>query len=227
MDILFDDNQIIVCIKPPGLLSVSDGREPSLAGALRTYLDEKGEKAVVGTVHRLDQCVGGVMVFGKNASATANLCRQVQEGTLRKVYTAAVQGQPDAPSGNFVDLLFKDSKKNKSYVVKRMRKGVREASLDYEVLSTAQRGETTLSLVRIHLHTGRTHQIRVQFSSRKMPLLGDGKYGSKDNKCDTALWSTELLFSHPKTGEAVRFAAELPDDYPWNLFCREKEDTAL
>ena len=126
---------------------------------------------------------------------------------------AVVSGKPDESNGVFEDLLFKDSSKNKSYVVRRERKGVKKAKLEYELL--ASNGD--MSLVSVLLHTGRSHQIRVQFSSRKMPLIGDGKYGSKDNRCTVALWSGEIEFTY--NHDKLSFLSK-PDNtkYPWNLF---------
>lgn len=127
---------------------------------------------------------------------------------------AVLTGHPQSPADTLTDLLFRDAKCNKSYVVSRMRKGVREASLSYEELGRAD----ALSLVCIRLHTGRTHQIRVQFSSRGLPLLGDRRYGSRDEQCRTALWSWKLSFRHPVTGKPLTCTHLPPDEYPWNLF---------
>ena len=145
------------------------------------------------------------------------------EHTIDKVYLAVVEGKPSDDRGVYEDLLFKDSAKNKSYVVKRMRKGVKKASLEYEVLGTASSDGKVLSLIKIKLHTGRTHQIRVQFSSRKMPLCGDGTYGSKDNRCTVSLWSHSISF---RVGENDVFAISLPpnESYPWNLFNKQDAD---
>ncbi|MBE7049248.1 MAG: RNA pseudouridine synthase [Ruminococcaceae bacterium] len=138
---------------------------------------------------------------------------------IDKTYIAVIEGVPDEKAGVLEDLLFKDSAKNKSFVVKRMRKGVKKASLEYVVKETVECGEKNLSLVEIKLHTGRTHQIRVQFSSRKMPLCGDGKYGSKDNKCNVSLWSHKLCLKLFANTEESHFTSFPPKDaYPWNLF---------
>ena len=150
--------------------------------------------------------------------AAAELSRVGGSEDFKKEYLAVVRGKPDE-SGEYYDLLFKDSRKNKSYVVDRKRRGVKEASLEYVRLASIEKDGETLSLVRIKLHTGRTHQIRVQFSSRKMPLVGDGKYGGSDNRSDNiALFSRELCIRHPRTGEIMRFSAEKPCGYPWDLF---------
>ena len=170
-------------------------------------------KVAVYPIHRLDTAVGGVMVFAKNKKSAASLSKEIAERRFVKTYLAVAEGIPAEQEGRFEDLLFKDSRKNKSYVVKRERKGVRKVSLDYKVLAEAD-GK---SLVKVRLNTGRSHQIRVQFASRKMPLAGDGKYGSKDNRCTVALWSAEIEFSFNK--EKYTFESK-PDfsAYPWNLF---------
>ena len=173
-------------------------------------------KALVGgdiyPVHRLDQKVGGVMVFARTKNAAGLLSRAVQEGARVKEYRAMVHGTPPE-EGIWEDLLWKDARQNKVFVVQRMRKGVREASLDYTVLGRAD----GLTLVRVRLHTGRTHQIRVQFSSRGLPLLGDIRYGSKA-PCSPALWSHRLALTHPVTGKPIDVTCPPPDSWPWSLF---------
>lgn len=169
-------------------------------------------------VHRLDFGVGGTMVYASSSKAASKLSAAVSERSFEKQYLAVVCGCPAESSGVYKDLLFKDSAKNKSYVVDRMRKGVKEASLEYRVLDTQITEKGELSLVWIKLHTGRTHQIRVQFASRKTPLYGDGKYGSKTNEKITALWSRSLSFAHPVTGKSINMES-LPDSiFPWNVF---------
>lgn len=206
--IFFEDDSILVCEKPAGILSQSSpGCEESMLSIL--------EKQAGGTfypIHRLDRGVGGVMVFARTPKAAAALSQAVQQRTLEKEYLCIVQGCPEAPEGVYRDLLFKDSSRNKSFVVTRMRKGVKEASLGYRVLE--QQGDTTLVLVK--LHTGRTHQIRVQFSSRKMPLLGDTRYGGRAGE-GIALWSYRLAFSHPRTGEQLSFS-KVPSGGIWDTF---------
>lgn len=208
LEILYEDKSLAVCVKPVGALS----EEPGLPALLREKLG--GE---AWCVHRLDRAVGGVMVYARTKQAAGRLSQAIAEGKLVKEYLAVCQGHPEPPSGEMRDLLFKDSGKNKAYVVKRMRKGVKEASLEYETLATVQTENGPLSLVRVLLHTGRFHQIRVQFASRKMPLVGDGKYGSRDSNGEIALWSHRLVFPHPVTGKAVEMKAE-PSGYPWELF---------
>ena len=213
IDILYEDKFIAVCVKPVGVLSQSDG-ERDMVCALREQIG--GE---IYPIHRLDRQVGGVMVFARDSRSAAIISSQIQSGGFVKRYLAVVHGIPSEPSGEMTDILFRDSQKNKSFVVSRPRRGTRDARLEYELLGSAQGNSNACSLVRIRLHTGRTHQIRVQFSSRKMPLLGDGKYGSRDNGCNIALWSHQITFAHPKNGAKMDFEST-PDmsRYPWNLF---------
>jgi len=192
MDILYSDKHIIVCLKPVGLDS-----ETSVPEALKEQFG--GE---IYPIHRLDLNVGGVMVYARTKQSAASLSKAVQEGTMVKEYVAMVHGTPPE-SGDWEDLLWKDSKKNKVFVVKRQRGGVKKARLEYKRLSE---GET--SLVRIRLHTGRSHQIRVQFSSRGFPLVGDHKYGSRDQRTEPMLFSCRITF--PYQGETKQFEA-LPE----------------
>lgn len=180
MEILFSDPDILVCIKPVGLDS-----EHELPDALREMLG--GE---IFTIHRLDKNVGGVMVFARNKSAAAALSRAVQNGEMIKEYVALVHGTPPE-SGDWEDLLFKDSSRNKVFVVRKARRGVKQARLEFQCLRADDP-----SLVRIRLHTGRSHQIRVQFASRGFPLVGDRKYGGKDNAPAPMLFSCKLTFPH-------------------------------
>lgn len=202
IDIIYEDNAILVCIKPRGILSQADsGGKQNMIALLSEHTG--GE---VYPIHRLDKEVGGVMVYAKTKSAAAQLSKQVAEHTFVKEYIALINGTPSEKKGEMRDYLFKDSKRNKSYVVNRVRKGVKEALLEYEVLST----ESDYTRVAVQLHTGRTHQIRVQFASRKMPLVGDKKYGAKDNFNILALWSHKISFINPEKGEAQCFCAN-PD----------------
>ena len=187
ISILHQDNNIVVCIKPVGLDSEHD-----LPAALG------GE---IHAVHRLDRNVGGLMVYARNKQTAAELSRQIQTGDFVKEYVALVEGQPPE-SGDWEDLLFKDSRKNKVFVVNRQRTGVKLARLSYWTIDA---GEQTL--VRVRLHTGRSHQIRVQFSSRGYPLVGDHKYGSRAPEKEIHLYSCNLRFS--VCGEAYDFS-EMP-----------------
>ncbi len=192
MEILYSDKNIAVCVKPVGLDS-----ETEVPAALKEQLG--GD---IFPIHRLDKNVGGVMVYARTKGAAAQLSKAVQEGTMVKEYVAMVHGTPPE-EGDWEDLLWKDSKKNKVFVVKRQRGGVKKARLEFRRLSE---GET--SLVHIRLHTGRSHQIRVQFSSRGFPLVGDHKYGSRDEKKEPMLFSCRISF--PYRGETKVFE-KLPE----------------
>lgn len=192
MEILYSDKNIAVCVKPVGLDS-----EAQVPDALKAQLG--GE---IFPIHRLDKNVGGVMVYARTKHAAAALSKAVQEGTMVKEYVAMVHGTPPE-SGDWEDLLWKDSKKNKVFAVKRQRGGVKKARLEFHRLTE---GET--SLVHVRLHTGRSHQIRVQFSSRGFPLVGDHKYGSRDEKTEPMLFSCRITF--PYRGKTKVFE-NLPD----------------
>ncbi len=214
MKVLYEDKFIIICEKPANVLS-----EPSAGSDDIVTMASEHVHRPCYLVHRLDRNTGGAMVLSKMQKATGKLSEAIQKREFEKEYLAVIKGVPEEPEGIFKDLLFKDSQKNKTFVVKRERKGVKEASLEYKTLATAEHPEHgNISLVRVKLHTGRTHQVRVQFASRKMPLLGDGKYGSRDNHCETALWSHRLAFRHPIVDEYVEAVSMPPEEYPWNLF---------
>ena len=212
MKVLFEDSEILVLVKPIGL--PSEDTKNGEKGIL-SKINEEIYSGQIYLLHRLDRNVGGVMVFAKNKKSAAFISKQIQDNTLKKTYLAVVDGAIEEKQGIYKDLLFKDSSKNRSYVVNRVRKGVKEASLEYEVLNETE--EKTL--VKVTLHTGRTHQIRVQFSSRKTPLCSDVKYGSKDKKGEIALFSHCIRLEHPVTNEELIFKA-FPDKekYPWDLF---------
>ena len=193
MEILYSDKQIIVCIKPVGLDS-----EAEVPAALKERFG--GD---IFPIHRLDKNVGGVMVYARTRQTAASLSKAVQEGTMVKEYVAMVHGTVPE-SGDWTDLLWKDSSKNKVFVVKRERRGVKKARLEFVRLAAVDEE----SLVRIRLHTGRSHQIRVQFSSRGFPLVGDHKYGSRDEKKEPMLFSCRITF--PYQGKQQIFEA-LPD----------------
>jgi 23S rRNA pseudouridine1911/1915/1917 synthase len=203
MEILFEDNDILVCIKPIGIVSQSDEKCESMINLLEAHTG-----GTVYPLHRLDREVGGVMVYAKSHFAAATLSKDIAEHKFKKEYMALVHGKPEFDKGEMRDLLFKDSRKNKSYVVKRMRKGVKEALLEYEVINQ----KDGLSLVKVLLHTGRTHQIRVQFASRKMSLVGDRKYGADDDFKNIGLWSYRITFNHPKTKEKLEFE-KIPENF--------------
>ena len=212
--VLYEDAHLVVAVKPVGVLSEDSEAGASMPSLLRERYKAMGQKDYIATVHRLDKIVGGVMVFSRRKEVTGKLTEAVREHRVTKEYLAVLRGHPQEPEATLTDLLFRDAAHNKSYVVKRMRKGVREATLDYRELGRTD----ILSLVRVRLHTGRTHQIRVQFASRGLPLLGDIRYGSKDPACTAALWSYHLAFTHPVTGRIVDVTCPPPADYPWTLF---------
>ena len=209
MDILYADKRILVALKPAGVLSTDEeGGMPSL---LRRHLGD--DKACVRTVHRLDAAVSGVMVFARSVKAASLLSQQMRERRFTKEYLAVVHGCPP-PSGELRDLLGRDKARRVTYVADAPGPDVREAKLSYEVLECRE----GLSLVRVRLYTGRTHQIRVQFASRGFPLAGDKKYGVEDGFDTIALWSHRIGFAHPETGEAVEFSALPPKEGAWAQF---------
>ena len=198
IEILEQTPGLVVCIKPVGVRA--QGEAPDALPALLA----KQLGAGVYPVHRLDQAVGGLMVFARTGAMAAKLSQAMAEGTLQKEYLAVLGARPKDDSGELFDLLFHDRFKNKTYVVSKERKGVKKASLSYRVVAEAD----GLCLVHVRLHTGRTHQIRVQFASRGMPLVGDGKYGSRKNAASPALWSYALTV--PMDGAIARIRA-LPE----------------
>ena len=205
MEIIYQDRDIVVCVKPPRVLSTD---EP---GGLPELLREELGTQDFRTVHRLDRVVSGLMVVARNAAAASELSRQIREDTFEKEYLAVIHGKPDMGEVRLCDLLLRDKARKMTFVVAEPGKDVQPASLTYRVLGS----NGTLSRVRIKLETGRTHQIRVQFSSRGLPLVGERKYSELDDPCEIALWSYRLAFTHPKTGEKMEFTHEPPREYPW------------
>lgn len=210
MEILYTDQDIIVCIKPARVLSTD---EP---GGLPELLREAFEdpEADVRTVHRLDRVVSGVMVLARNARAASDLSRQIRENRFFKEYLAVAHGIPEQNQGTLKDLLYRDKARKMTMVAAEPGKGVQEAILDYVVENSCE----NLSLLKIQLHTGRTHQIRVQFASRGMSLVGERKYDTKEDPCEIALWSHRIGFYHPNTGSWMEFSKEPPRSYPWDVF---------
>ncbi len=215
INVLHFDKQIIVCEKPSGILSQADS---SGAKNLPEVLKRETNSYYVEAVHRLDKPVGGVMVYARQREAAGILSTAVKERRMKKEYLAVIHGMPENEKGTMRDFLYRDAKHCKSYVVKRERKGAKEAILHYEVISSKKCGNEILSLVKIELETGRTHQIRVQFSSRQMPLVGDERYGGAADKCSIALFSHKIAFTHPKTRKDMEFSLLPPKIFPWNKF---------
>ncbi len=212
MSILHVDRDLVICTKPAGMPAQPDpsGQLDLLSGLLPAYPTAR-------LVHRLDTPTGGVMVFGLTSRATAKLCTLVQDHTrFQKDYLAVLPSPPPASSGELVDCLFHDKRQNKAFVVDSDRAGAKRAVLTYRTLATREDGHTLLC---VRLHTGRTHQIRIQFASRGLPLCGDGKYGSREKCPYFGLWAARLTFPHPTSGRSLIFES-LPDGdiLPWLHF---------
>ncbi len=206
MELVYEDASLVVVLKPAGVLSTDEpGGVPEL---LRAQLGARE----IRTVHRLDRVVGGLMVLSKDAESASELSRQIREGGFDKRYLAVVHGRTE-DRGEMRDLLARDRVKCLTFVAEAPGKGVQEAILRYETLGRRE----GLSLVRIELVTGRTHQIRCQFSSRGLPLVGDRKYGLPEDDCPIALWSHSLRFTHPKSREKLCFTAPPPELWPWTV----------
>ena len=207
MKLIYIDEAIVVGVKPARVLSTDEpGGMPEL---VREALGNP--KADVRTVHRLDRVVSGLMVLARSAEAASNLSRQIREQQFEKEYLAVIHGHPDLDSDRLRDLLLRNKQERKTYIVTEPAKDVQEAILTYQVQSKTE----TMSRVRIQLETGRTHQIRAQFSGRGMPLVGDRKYSLLEDGCEIALWSYRLAFTHPVSGEKMEFVLEPPEIYPW------------
>ena len=205
MEIVYEDKDIVVCVKPARVLSTDEpGGLPEL---LRQALGTKDFR----TVHRLDRVVSGLMVVARNGAAASALSRQIREDSFEKEYLAVIHGRPEDSEGRLYDLLLRDKARKMTMVAQGEGKDVQPASLTYRVLNSAK----GFSRVRIKLETGRTHQIRVQFSSRGLPLVGERKYSELNDPCEIALWSYRLSFTHPTTGEKMEFTHEPPREYPW------------
>lgn len=215
--ILYEDRNILICEKPVGQPSQPDPAHADgsdLLSCIAAWREACGYSPEIYLVHRLDTATGGAILYAKDKQSAARLGGMVVGKQISKQYLAVVQGTLSAPCGSMVDYLYHDKAKNKAFVVTSPRKGVKEARLTYKVL--AQREE--ISLVEVTLETGRTHQIRAQLSHAGHPLLGDGKYGSREKGCTTALWATRLCVTHPQTGKEVEVQSTPPGGYPWNLF---------
>lgn len=200
MEIIYQDKEVVVTVKERGMIS-QDGKEGETTVPL---LLRKICESEIYPVHRLDKEVGGVMVFAKTKRAASELSAQVSDRRMEKIYLTVVHGTPEKEEGEMEDLLYFDKSKNKSFPVRKERRGVKKALLNYTVKA---QGEGR-SLLKVTLQTGRTHQIRVQFASRKMPIFGDRRYGAKDESRIIALWSYSISFIHPVTKERMTFEKE-------------------
>lgn len=205
IEVVYADEAIAVCVKPPRVLSTDEpGGMPELVRQALATED-------VRTVHRLDRVVSGLMVLARSAQAASELSRQIRQDEFEKEYQAVIHGRPEQDQGRLEDLLFRDKARKMTLVVEQMAKGVQPAALNYRVLAVNQQ----LTKVQIRLETGRTHQIRVQFASRNLPLVGERKYSALEDPCQIALWSYRLAFCHPVTGQKMEFVKEPPRVYPW------------
>lgn len=221
VNILYEDKDIIVCVKPFGMPAQGDkSRDTDLLSYLKNHIfeeEEMDEEPYLAMVHRLDRPVGGIMVFAKTQEAAADLSDQVQDGTMVKFYQAIVTGELPEEVGEMVDYLVKDGKTNTAKAVQKGTKGAKKAQLEYEVLDVFETDDGILSYILIELLTGRHHQIRVQMASRGAGIYGDTKYNPKFAKTkkkyqQIALFATRLEFEHPETGEHMVFKTEPEGD---------------
>ena len=219
VSILYEDNHLLVVVKPPNMLSQGDSTgDLDLLTLMKEYIKvtyDKPGNVYLGLVHRLDRPVGGVMVFAKTSKAAARLSKQIQEGNMGRRYLAVVEGIPSPLQGTLEDHLLKDRKSNLVKVVPKGTPGAKRASLSYEVVGFSE----NMSLLKLELHTGRPHQIRVQLAHAGFPLVGDVRYGRRTRrKLQIALWASELQLMHSTLREEMIFTAQPPEYYPWNTF---------
>ena len=212
VSVLFESKSLVVCEKPVAMLTLpAEGGEESLIDILERQLGH----GTLYPVHRLDRLTGGLVVFAKTKTAAAELSRIFSEHENKKDYLCVIHGTPERKTDTLCDLLFADKRANKAYITDKSRKGVKEARLSYRVLATATYKEKPVSLLFVSLHTGRMHQIRAQLSHRGHALLGDGKYGSRENGCTVALHACHLAFS---LREEYEFFSRPQKQFPWDLF---------
>lgn len=205
MELIHVDRDIVVCIKPPRVVSTD---EPGgLPDMIRKALGDPN----IRTVHRLDRVVSGLMVLARTRKSASELSRQIVGGEFEKEYLAVLHGVPAEATGTLRDLLQRNRQERKTYVVSEPGRDVQEAILNYRLISRTE----AMAKVQIELVTGRTHQIRAQFSSRNLPLIGDRKYSLYADDCEIALWSHKIAFNHPYTGKRMEFIQDPPDCYPW------------
>ena len=211
--ILYEDNHLLVVIKEPNIpVQADSSNDMDLLTMLKKYIKEKYNKpgnVYLGLVHRLDRPVSGIMVFAKTSKAASRLSEQIRTHMFKKTYYAVVEGETKSKE-TLIDKIIKDPKTN----ISKVDKHGKESILDYERIGF----KDNYSLVKINLKTGRSHQIRVQFSSKNHPLYGDQKYNKNTKKDNIALIATELSFLHPITKERLNFKIELPKKYPFEIF---------
>lgn len=218
--VIYEDNHLLVVEKPVNILSQGDDtNDKDMVNLLKQYIKEKYNKpgnVYIGLVHRLDRPVGGAMVFAKTSKAASRLSEQVRNKTFKKTYRAVIHGAMPKDKDTLKDYLYKNKKTNMVSVVRKDHKEAKNAELSYETLAK----KDGFSLVEIDLKTGRSHQIRVQFASRKHPLFGDQRYGQSVNKVgqQISLWSHKIKIEHPTTKEKMEFVCEPPQEYPWNIY---------
>ena len=213
--VLYEDRDLIACVKPHGIPSQPDpSHDTDMTALLRDHISLRGETGNVFVIHRLDRVVGGVILYAKNSRAASELSRT---DSFEKTYLAIVSGVPNDNEGTFEDFIYRDARLRKAFTVSNERRDAKRASLEYRVLAVSEKEEKKFSLLQIKLHTGRFHQIRVQLASRGYPICGDGKYGSREKCVGITLWAHSLSFEHKK--KQFRFS-QLPDaNAPfWNLF---------
>ena len=218
VEVLYEDNHIIVAIKPAGVLSQSDGsNSPDMLTILKAYIKEKYDKpgeVYLGLVHRLDRPVSGVMVFARTSKAASRKSEQIRSRKVEKLYRCVVDGVLE-DSGRLENYICKDQDSNTVTVSDTEKQGYKLSYLDYKAVAV----KDGLTLVEVKLGTGRSHQIRAQMAHSGHPLIGDKKYGKKDNRCkDIALEAFKLSFEHPVKREFITFEAPVPDSFPWSLF---------
>ena len=224
IDIVYEDNHIIVVLKPQGVPTCGDeSGDDSLLEGVRRYLKvtyEKPGNVYVGLIHRLDRPTGGVMVFAKTSKAASRLAEQMRGGDFEKKYFTVLVGTPKEPQKTLVNYLKKNPVNNMVYLCPPTTDGAKMASLDYRVLQERE----GLCLAEVRLHTGRTHQIRVQMAGIGHPVYGDMRYGGENAKKGwLALWAYSLSFTHPVTKERMRFMVQPPaDNVPWKYFDLDK-----
>ncbi|MDO5557242.1 MAG: RluA family pseudouridine synthase [Clostridia bacterium] len=210
LNVVYEDNHIIVVVKPPNVPSQGDKTgDDDMLTIVKRYIKEKYNKpgdVYLGLVHRLDRPVGGIMIFARTSKAASRLSQQVRDKEFKKTYLVIVDGKMEEKSGVLEDYLIKDERTNLSRVAKAEEVGAKYAKLDYEVIKYDEGAD--LSLVKVNLHTGRHHQIRVQFSSRNHSIYADQKYGTRGKRKKIALWAYKLTITHPVTKEKMTFEAE-------------------